>query len=603
MPREEGVLYEICQVLCLSSDGYEPVTCQKRGDFADTAQRIRTRFDHIRAVRSNNSELLRAVNTLYRWLFSNGTFHSDRFSSALKRSRQCDWVCCEGPDSDQNTTAGRRAAAQAWSVSEGCLVTFFGNDISGNTWREISAFARKARNWERAQVALFAARDKRLRESKVNKRLSQKKSWTPYDQTTALKLYDAGSVSVDQLGWDQDGDRSDHAHHRPDASRDASVGTAQSADRMIASPTAPENRGTSEAIMETILVSSQSHSHGSSGQFSRSKRRQSESSEPIRPVPKRQMNPNDADEVQHTVNLSSLEALRSGSALSSNTVFAALHIIECAHGERVQIVDPATAQAFSRPVGPSVRLMIPLLRENHWALGVKEAGQNVLRVYDPQPSSANRHAVKEIVAGMSMPFALPDIKFTAPLLQDKEEDSGLLLVIAALFISLDLPVPQDADTTFWREALHILLMPMSIDETDFIHKRMVEEPPPLQGKIERMTIPGGKICLGNIPTSLTPLELLGLLEKLHIEVSAMQNRVELNTACASSALQIATAHKTSAKERCSRDIRTIGEDVMGSLVRFNRLEKACQGVSEDTLAMRLTLSRILDSLTIGENPS
>ncbi|KXH50262.1 hypothetical protein CSAL01_13497 [Colletotrichum salicis] len=603
MPQEEGVLDEICQILCLSSDGYEPVTCQKRGDFADTAQRIWTRFDHIRAVRSNNSELLRVVNTLYRLLFTNETFHSDRFSSALKRSRQCDWVCCEGPDSDQNTTAGRRAAAQAWSVSEGCLVTFFGNDISGNTWREIGAFARKARDWERAQVALFAARDKRLRESKVNKRLSQKKSWTPYDQTTALKLYDAGGTSVDQPGWDQDGDRVDHAHHRPGASRDASVGTAQSADRIIASPTALGNRGTSEAVIETILVSSQSHSHGSSGQSSRSKRPQSVGSEPIRPVPKRQMNPNDADEVQHTVNLSSLEALRSGSALSFIIVFAALHIIECAHGERVEIVDPATAQAFSRPVGPSARLMIPLLHGNHWALGVKEAGQNVLRVYDSQPSLANRHAVKEIVAGMSMPLALPDIKFTAPLLQDKEEDSGLLLVIAALFISLDLPVPQDADTSFWREVLYILLMPLSVDETDFIHKRMTEEPLPLQSKYERITIPGESICVGNIPTALTPLELLGLLEKLHIEVSAVQNRVELITSCASSASAIATGHKNSAKKRCLLDIKTIGEDVIGSLVRFNRLEKACQGVSEDAFAMRLTLSRISDSLTIGENPS
>ncbi|KAK1973846.1 hypothetical protein LZ30DRAFT_742281 [Colletotrichum cereale] len=603
MAREGEAPGSICQILCLSWDGYESVTCTKRGEYGDHAQRIQTRFDHIRAVRSNDNDKLRDVNKLYRWLFAEGVFDSERFASALKHSQECDWVCCEGPAADQNTASGRRAAARAWRVSEECLTTFFGHDVSGNTWREISKFAKEAPVWERAQPALVAAREQRLNEARLNKRLSQTKTWTPFDPKKASQLYEGeNGKGLDPAG---------HVDDRRDASENMSVRVTESAgrtgfNRERGSSSNSVVHATAESATDTIVVSSRprADSH-SSAQDRRAKRPRSPDTATQHPAPKRQpdlLASTSADEPRNILDAESLQSIQFGHGLPSDVIYAALHIVECAVGAKVVVVDPATPQAYCRFAGsPGTHHLIPLCHEGHWVLGVLGANQEVLRVYDPQPSLANRKAIKDKVAISSAPSPPPEVKFTAPLLQDAEEDSGVLLIVSALYVTLGRQVPQDVDPTLWREVLRVLLMPLSAQETVLAHTYVLEQPLVLESHHEKISVPGGSINVGEISTTLTPAEVLALLDVLHAEALATCQRVDTAAISASSVLDVVTALRNFAEARCQQEGGNIGVDVIGSLIRLNRLKGACEEARECMKEVQVTLSKILGRLSAKAN--
>ncbi|KAK2006502.1 hypothetical protein LZ32DRAFT_651758 [Colletotrichum eremochloae] len=598
MPQEGEAPGSICQILCLSRDGYEPVTCTKRGEYADHAQRIQTRFDHIRAVRSNDNDKLRDVNKMHRWLFVEGVFNIKRFESALKHSQECHWVCCDGPAADQNTSSGRRAAARSWHVSEELLTTFFGHGVSGNTWREIAKFARNAREWARAQPALLTARKQRLNEARLNKRLSQTKTWTPFDPQNALKLYEAGTgQGIDPVS---------HANDSLSASENMSVRSTESASRTDfdhgrGPSSASLVHTTVEGATDTIVVSSRPlvDDHSSS-QDQRTKRPRTPDTATQYPAPKRQ--PEQiasavADRSRNLLNAESLQSIRSGHSLPSDVIYAALHIIECAVGAKVVVVDPTTPQACNRFAGsPGTRRLIPLCHDGHWVLGVLGANQEVLRVYDPQPSLANRTAIKDKVTISSTPFP-PKVKFTAPLLQDTEEDSGVLLLVSAFYISLDREVPQDVDITFWREVLRVLLMPLPAEE--IVLTQTYGQPLVLESHHETISIPGSSINIGEIPTTLTPIEVSALLDKLHAEVLATCHKVGTAALSASSALDVVTALRDVAGARCQEEVGNVEVDIVASLIRLNRLKKACEEAYEGTKGVQIILSKILGRLATG----
>ncbi|KAK2037233.1 hypothetical protein LZ31DRAFT_182654 [Colletotrichum somersetense] len=199
-----------------------------------------------------------------------------------------------------------------------------------------------------------------------------------------------------------------------------------------------------------------------------------------------------------------IQPLGSGYGLSREIVRAALRVIECAIGSQLAIVDPATPQAFKRFTGrPGKQHLIPLLHEDHWSLGVMGANQDVLRVYDPQPSPENCRVVEEKVAGSS---PAPQVIFIAPLLQDREEDSGLLLILSVFYVSVGLQLPQDADLTFWRTVVHMILTPSSEDEVGVVQSYRIGQPLVLRSNPDPVAITGGNIDIGQVSLPLTLME-------------------------------------------------------------------------------------------------
>lgn len=284
--------------------------------------------------------------------------------------------------------------------------------------------------------------------------------------------------------------------------------------------------------------------------------------------------------------------------LPAELIHSVLQMIECALGGRIVAVDPATPQAFSKFVGPGTndsKRFIPFRHQDHWVLGVLSANEDVLRVFDSQPSRQTRQTIKAMVAS-STPSPPLQIAFESPLLQEAEEDSGVLLLVAALYLSLDMPVSQDADAAFWREILRVLVMPLSDNELRVVQTHVLGQPLVLPCSPEKMTIPGCDISIGNFGPTITPAQASDLVDHIRTEAAATHQRIEAAMSSVSSALELFTHLEIRARDRCQQEIGEIGKDVIDCVVRLYKSKITCQSVQESETSGLTVLSSFVQKL-------
>ncbi|KAK1992486.1 hypothetical protein LX36DRAFT_732408 [Colletotrichum falcatum] len=551
---------DLCKILCLNPQGYEPMQCRKGGRHQSLSQRIEARFDHIRAVRGQDAGQLRRINSLHRWLFPNGVFQNQNFQEALRRSEPCDWSCCTGTGVDQNTYAGLRTASRTWNVSNDELTTFFGAKVTGNTWREIALFSKKAPKWKYARPALREGKRKRMdNDPSMTRRISLSKEWTPYDMKLALPIYHK-ELALRNSEVNQGGDANHGvAFDGPETVGDVDTARTETPVEMASPVTVHTEPNDITVVFSSAVANSPSFTSKDRG----AKRSRSPDTAQ-HPTPKRLNFRRPANsEVGTLLSKEALSPLESGFGLSREVIHAALYIIECAVGSRLAIVDPTTPRAFRECIGePGTQHLIPVSHKDHWLLGVMGVNRDVLLVYDPQPSSENRRVVMEKVASSISPT--PKVKFDSPLLQDKEEDSGLLLIASAFYVSASLEVPQDADPTFWRSMVRMLLAPSSEDEASVVQTYRTGQPLLPRCDPEQAAVAGGDIDIGQVAPCLTPTKALGLCRKLRSEAFAARRRVKLAASSASSLLGAVAALERRGRIRCQQGA---GADIVESLVR------------------------------------
>lgn len=294
------------------------------------------------------------------------------------------------------------------------------------------------------------------------------------------------------------------------------------------------------------------------------------------------------------------EGLTSGEALSSESIYAALRLLQCAVGAGLEVIDPDAPESFSTLVGDTgTKRLVPLCHEGHWVLGVLVAHQGPLRVYDPQPSPTNRQAFKARIAVL-FSATPPQVRFTAPLLQEADEDSGLLLVVSAFYVSLNMQVPQEVDHDLWRELLRILLMPLSDKDADIVQNHVLGQPLILESRPEEVAMPGHSINVGDIPVSLEPTEAWKLLDHLRRESLAAFQRTELILYSVSSAMEVVTALESRARTRCEQEIGQIGVGVVGAVIRLHRLKSSFEKTQHHINSAHASLASIIGRLAITD---
>lgn len=162
----------------------------------------------------------------------------------------------------------------------------------------------------------------------------------------------------------------------------------------------------------------------------------------------------------------SLHTLKSGSWLNDEIVNGVVRLI--AEVSDVHVVDSLALQhqqpaaTISLTNNPNTKILLPMLIcGNHWVLGVYDCAG--LLIYDSLPSGNTvRDVSDQAVWFFSNILCLdeddyPAIEVTSPMLQSNNNDCGIFCIIAAFCVAMDVRIPPQTNTTFWRDILFRLL--------------------------------------------------------------------------------------------------------------------------------------------------
>ncbi|KAK4096877.1 hypothetical protein N658DRAFT_501052 [Parathielavia hyrcaniae] len=302
-------------------------------------------------------------------------------------------------------TALLRKAASAFGVEEGVLEDFFPG-TSEAFWRGFVPF--HSYPWNDVQAAFVKARDERPRKSGV----SQKAGWLPTDCTNALNILKLGNGKL-------------LVHGDPNPFHGDSNGVIDLTDERKDDEPVPNGGYPDHFVLQlrdsTFLIYN-----------------------------------------------ASLSTLQPGAWLNDDIVNGALHLLQAATNNEVQVIDslrgklPAIRTDFRR-----TKSLLPMqIHGNHWVLGVYEDPTGLL-IYDSLPSNE----ASEVVAIREAKIFLekisemnradpPEVMMTSPLRQTNGYDCGVFAIVAAFHNVMDLNIdPLQIDAALWREVLGRLLSP------------------------------------------------------------------------------------------------------------------------------------------------
>ncbi|CAJ2508399.1 Uu.00g134250.m01.CDS01 [Anthostomella pinea] len=163
-----------------------------------------------------------------------------------------------------------------------------------------------------------------------------------------------------------------------------------------------------------------------------------------------------------SISSQSLKRLQPGAWLNDEAINAILLIIRHAPGSSINVID-SVLPTIKPPSFNARKMLIPMhVNRNHWVLAVIDEVRTSVVVYDSLPSLETRNEIRaqmEEVSKKYLKVNLRSVHFTSPLLQDNHADCGVLLLVAAFYISAGLAIPYTVDVPFWREMIATLLCP------------------------------------------------------------------------------------------------------------------------------------------------
>ncbi|KAF5133821.1 hypothetical protein E5D57_004448 [Metarhizium anisopliae] len=156
---------------------------------------------------------------------------------------------------------------------------------------------------------------------------------------------------------------------------------------------------------------------------------------------------------QHFINVTGddVQTLRDArKSVSKGAIFGWLRILQSRFGKsRLDVVDSAATYNRDARTCQAAIILFPICltrRSNmHWVLVVLDPGHNTARIFDPMPSQANFETIRLSILDFCVKCLgaskNPEIHYSAPLLQMKNPDSGVLVLISAIYIAAGLPTP------------------------------------------------------------------------------------------------------------------------------------------------------------------
>lgn len=259
-----------------------------------------------------------------------------------------------------------------------------------------------------------------------------------------------------------------------------------------------------------------------------------------------------------TVRSASLKTLNPGSCLNSEILNGIIHLI--AEVGNVQVIDSLTLKSRQPAAitglasNPNTKILLPMhICGNHWVLGVYD--RTGLLVYDSLPSGDTlRDVSDQVLTFFSKILYLdeddyPAIEVTSPMLQSNTNDCGIFCIIAAFCAAMDIQVPRQTDTTFWRYMLFQLLRPQ------------------LQVSDSRAQF----IKFPTLPVEVPVSELPQVLTQASLSLSTSLNNI-LNKITKSS---ISAAHALEIASRTKKAIESNPNDMEDIRPRFEEMHRVC----------------------------